>query len=65
MAYPRNRYVSNTYKRECDRCGLDYLRVELMKEKRTGQIVCPGCYDPELPRDRPRRVFKEKPFRRD
>lgn len=47
--WPLNRFVSGTYKRECDRCGFDYLRSELMKEPDTGYIVCSKCYDPHDP----------------
>lgn len=49
--YPKDRFVPHTYKRECDRCGWDYLRTELMNEERTGLIVCASCYDPVHPRD--------------
>jgi len=52
--YPRNRYVPGDYKRTCDRCGVDYLRSELIKEKRSGAIVCEGCYDPVHPQDLPK-----------
>ncbi len=65
MAYPLNRYVGGTYKRECDRCGFDYLRSELTKEARSGAVVCPKCHDPCVERDKPRIVRLEKPFVRD
>lgn len=44
--YPLNRYVPGTYKKECDRCGFDFLRSELQKESDTGSIVCKSCLDP-------------------
>ena len=53
--YPLNRYVPGTYKRTCDRCGRDFLRSELIKEKRSGAIVCDSCWDPVHPQDLPKR----------
>ena len=44
--WPDRRYVPSTFKRECDRCGFDYLRNELRKEW-TGAIVCQKCEDPK------------------
>lgn len=45
--YPSNRpYKFGTYKRECDRCGWDYLNTELVKEQDTNLIVCRPCLDP-------------------
>lgn len=65
MSYPLNRYVPGTYKRECDRCGFDYLRSELTKEERTGLIVCDKCHDPLARDDRPRQWPRIRPFKRD
>lgn len=53
MAYPTNRYVPNTYKRECDRCGFDFLRSELYVEEKTLFLVCKDCLDKPHPRDNP------------
>ncbi len=49
--YPLNRYVPGTYKRECDRCGFDFLRSQLVVERGTGFIVCKDCLDKPHPRD--------------
>jgi len=49
--YPTNRYIPGDYKRSCDRCGFDHLRSELIKERRTGLVVCEGCADPIHPQD--------------
>jgi hypothetical protein len=53
--YPKNRYVPGTYKRPCDRCAFDFLRSQLVKERRTGLIVCQECHDPYVERDMARR----------
>lgn len=61
--WPKNRYVPGTYKRECDVCGFDYLRSELMT-RWDGAIVCPADWeekDPQLDK----RAHHEGPFRRD
>jgi NAD-dependent SIR2 family protein deacetylase len=55
--YPKNRYVPGAKKKECDRCGFDYLDTELIEEERTGLHVCKNCYDPPHPQD-------DKPVRR-
>ena len=44
--YPTNRYVSGTYKKECDVCGRDFLRSEL-KKRWDGMIVCSRDHDPK------------------
>lgn len=44
--WPKNRFVAGTYKRECDRCGFDYLFSELSAEFDTKALVCPDCLDP-------------------
>lgn len=49
--YPLNRYVPGTYKRECDRCGFDFLRTELFREPKTHLLVCKDCLDKPHPRD--------------
>lgn len=61
--WPKNRYVPGDYKRECDVCGFDFLRSELMK-RWDGAIVCKYDWeekDPQLTK----RVHKEGPFKRD
>jgi len=64
--YPKNRYVPGTYKRECDRCSFDFLRSELVIERRTLLIVCPQCHDPRVERDKPQRKKRiEEYFERD
>lgn len=62
--YPKNRYQPWTYKRECDVCGQDYLRVEL-REMWDGKIVCKYDYDVKHPRDEPRPSFTQRLFKRD
>ncbi len=64
-SYPTNRFVPNTYKRECDRCGFDFLRTELRKEERSGFVVCNECYDPQHPQDTAVRNIHELPFKKD
>jgi hypothetical protein len=64
-SYPTDRFVSGTYKRECDRCGHDFLRNQLRKEERTGSIVCEFCYDPPHPQDTAIRNITERPSRHD
>ena len=49
--YPLNRYVPGTYKRECDRCGSDFLRIELYREQGTNFLVCKDCLDKPHTRD--------------
>ena len=63
--YPSNRYVPGTYKRECDRCGFDFLRSQLHKEEKTGFIVCSACLDIKHEHDYPRKPIVERPFKRD
>lgn len=60
--YPLTRYVSGTYKRECDVCGWDYLRSEL-KKRYDGLIVCTKDWWPEPERLRKRVKIKERPFK--
>lgn len=59
--WPKNRFVSGTYKRECDVCGFDYLRSELMT-RWDGAIVCKEDWeekDPQLEKkSRRERFFK-------
>lgn len=63
--YPTNRIVWGTYKRECDRCGFDFLRTEMVKD-RYGFVVCPKCYDSELAwGESTHTVPVDKPFKRD
>jgi|GEM_PF-6240917 len=52
--YPNNRFVPGTKKRECDRCGFDFLETELIREERTKALVCRKCYDPPHPQDEPK-----------
>lgn len=49
--YPLNRYVPGTYKRECDRCGFDFLRNQLHVQPGTELLVCSDCLDKVHPRD--------------
>lgn len=49
--YPTNRVVIGAKKEECDRCGFDFLDVELITEHRTNLRVCKKCYDPVHPQD--------------
>lgn len=61
--YPINRYVPGTYKRECDVCGFDFLRSELLT-RWDGLIVCKEDYeekDPQLEK----RSHTERPFKKD
>ena len=62
--YPTNRFVRGTYKRECQRCGFDFLRFELRKEW-TGLIVCPDDWQEEPERNKRRTPKNIKPFKRD
>lgn len=62
--YPENRYVPGTYKRECDECGFDFLRSEMIKDSK-GKIVCSACYDPKHPRETPKVKTPEMNSRRD
>ena len=52
--YPLNRWVAGTYKKECARCGWDYLRSELQRDPNTNSLVCFRCIDP------PKRVVKAR-----
>ncbi len=63
--YPKSRYQGGTYKRECDRCGFDFLRNELQKEADTNAIVCDDCLDEYDPQKHIKKRIREKPFRRD
>jgi hypothetical protein len=63
--YPENRYVPGTYKRECDRCGFDYLRSQMVEEEDTKLIVCKQCVDIKHPRSYPKRKYGERPFKKD
>ncbi len=56
--WPRNRYVPGEYKRECDSCGADFLRSELMR-RWDGALVCKDDWeekDPQLTK----KVHKER-----
>jgi len=63
--YPLNRYVPGTYKRECDRCGWDYLRTELVREYDTNLLVCPSCLFEPDPRLHKTNNITEQPFKGD
>jgi hypothetical protein len=54
--YPLNRWVAGSKKKECSRCGFDFLDSEMAVEERTGLLVCLKCYDPPHPQD----VFKSR-----
>ena len=62
--YPKNRWVAGTYKRECDICGWDYLRSEMLKTW-DNLIVCRKDYEPKHTRLLNRSRLKERPFRQD
>lgn len=64
IVYPKNRYVSGTYKRECDICGFDFLRSEMTKDYK-GRIVCKYDLDSKHEREAPLPSHPIKPFRRD
>lgn len=59
-----NRYSPGDHWRECDECGFDFLRSELVK-RRDGAIVCAKCWEPRHPQDLRRDYPRERPFRRD
>ena len=52
--YPLNRWVAGAKKKECPRCGFDFVTTEMVFEERTGQLVCKSCYDPIHPQDLPK-----------
>ncbi len=62
--YPLNRWISGTYKRECDVCGWDYLRTELQK-RHDGAIVCRADWWPLHERLRKRTKITESLFKGD
>ena len=66
--YPLRRYVPGTYKRECDICGFDGLRSDMIKDQ-DDFIVCPPCFTDVDNRRRTRHkkhiVVNERPFKRD
>jgi hypothetical protein len=59
-----NRYVPGTYWRECDVCGFDMLRKEMLT-RYDGLIVCPQDWEPKPRSDRKRSTVRERPLRRD
>jgi hypothetical protein len=62
--YPLKRYVLGTFKRECDVCGFDYLRIQL-RERYDGLIVCDKDWEEE-PRDWKKQVTRaERPVKID
>lgn len=65
--YPLKRWKQGDYKVNCERCGWDYLRSELVKEDITGALVCTkiDCVDPPAPRLRRRYFPVERPIRKD
>lgn len=40
-------YKPGDYWHECERCGFDYYWSELLKEPKTGAMVCKPCADME------------------
>ena len=65
----RETHVNNVFKsgdfwRECDECGFDYLRSEMLK-RYDGAIVCRKDYEEEHPNDLNLPKIKEQPFRGD
>lgn len=59
-----NVFKSGDYYRECDECGFDYLRSEMLK-RYDGAIVCAADFEEEHPRDLNLSTLKEAPFRGD
>lgn len=62
--YPKNRYVSGTYKRECDISGFDHLRSELSKTW-DNFVVSSRNYDEKSRKDIPKVMKKNTPMRFD
>lgn len=58
--YPINRLVLGTYKRTCDVCGFDFLRIQLTK-RWDGLIVCSKCYLPKPLQEIPWKMPTRKP----
>lgn len=58
------KYVAGTHKRECDVCGFDYRRAEMLK-RWDGAIVCKEDYEEKHDRDYPHRVINERAFKGD
>lgn len=52
----------NTYKRTCDRSGLDFTRAELVRDGQTGLLVHPDYYYPKNTFDLPFIPPKERTF---
>jgi hypothetical protein len=63
-SWPLKRWVPGTYKRECDVCGFDMLRKDMVV-RYDGLIVCPKDNDPEPEDWRKEPTKTERPFRRD
>jgi len=57
--YPKNRFVLGTYKRECDICGRDGLRKDMLKTW-NNLVVCKDDFEVKHPRlerrNPPRRI---------
>lgn len=58
--YPRNRYIGGTFKRECDVCGWDYLRIEL-ELRWDGLLVCDKDWHPRPPQEDGFKIPTRKP----
>ena len=65
MKKQKQRYVSGTYLRVCDRSGFTGKRSEMVKEKWSGLIVLPQFFVKQNPLDRPFRYITEKPRKKD
>ncbi len=53
-----NIYKPGSYWKECDVCGFDY-RIEDLKVRWDGALVCKADWEPRHPRDYPRPVGRD------
>lgn len=63
-AYISNTYTPGTYIRQCDVCGSDFLRSELVR-RWDGAIVCSRHNYPKPPHLQNKSTIKERPFKKD
>jgi hypothetical protein len=59
-----NKYRPGDYWRVCDVCGFDMLRSKI-RIRWDGLRVCPKDWEEKPERLQPKRIRKERPFRRD
>jgi|TARA_Y100000310_G_C20230991_1_gene600227 hypothetical protein len=64
ITHENNQYVPGTYWRECDVCGWDYLRKDLMR-RYDNAIVCKDDWEEEHPNDKVKFIRREKEIVRD